>query len=844
MKRFATLARLFVIRTMREERFLTLLSVVGVALGIGLFVGVKLASDKAVASLESGVRGISAAATHEIYDPSGVDFDESVYRDLALTEPSSLPVLSTAGTFGTQRESIHIMGVYTLKALKFLGIAGGSSRDLERILTIPDGVAVSKGFAERNSLGLGDSLTLSLYDGNYTVSVAAAVDTDRWPPNTIIMDLGNYQELFNKVGYLTKIDVTTDDRSAEVLSTAIPTHLVIEKKEDIIRNKKALIASFKYNLQFISLIAILVGMFLLYNTIFISVVKRRTEIGIIRALGASKRTVISLFTFQGLILGAAGSVLGIALGQVTAYLSVNAVKKTVSTMFTVVSVSDYLLGTNDALIALALGIVVSLIASALPAIEAARIRPQESAREGSFEGRYKGYLGYLLLLGIFLGLAGCGLSLYEYHKMPFSFPLLSYVGILLIILGFTFSAPLFLVSVLRLAQRPLVVIFKAAGRITVGDMRGSVYRFSIALMSVAVSTALIVALLTLIFSFRGSLIGWIERTIAADVYIKPASCGSNYCFQALSPEVIKMVSGLPEVDDIDRYRALQVELRGRRVIAGFGTTAVTRRFGAGRYFDRLDDERMKALENNKEVAISHYLATRYGLKPGDDIDIQTPSGTQRFTVNDTFMSYSTTSGFVYLDRKWLRTYWGLDDATQVSVYLKEGRDVASFIRRLKGLLPPHYSLEIMNNQELRQKILDIFDGSFAITYAIELIAIFVSVIGVVNTLVALVLERKRETSVVRYLGGSWRQVQGIIVLSAAIAGFAGIALGLLMGPMMSMIFMHVVNKVSFGWEVSLTMPTSYLVLVASVLCMITALAGLLPARIARRIDPKRFISYE
>ncbi|HSB51764.1 MAG TPA: FtsX-like permease family protein, partial [Dissulfurispiraceae bacterium] len=632
MTRFAALARLFVIRTMKEERFLTLLSVVGVALGIGLFVGVKLASDKAVVSLESGVRGISATATHEVYDPSGVDFDESVYRDLALTEPSSLPVLSTTGTFGTQRENLHVMGVYTLKAVKFLGIGGGSSRDLEHILTVPDGVAVPEGFAKRNSLRLGDSFTLSLYDRHYTVSVAAVVNTDRWPPDTVIMDLGNYQELFGKVGYLTKIDLSTDDRSAETLSTVIPTHLVIEKKEDLIRNKTALIASFRYNLQFVSLIAILVGMFLLYNTIFISVVKRRTEIGIIRALGASKSMVVSLFTVQGLILGGAGSVLGIALGQVTAYLSVNAVKKTVSTMFTAVSISDYLLSTKDVLIALGLGLVVSLIASALPAFEAARIRPQESAREGSFEGRYKKYLGHLLFLGVILAVAGCGLSFYEYHKMPFSFPALSYVGILLIILGFTCSAPLFLVSVLRLAQRPLAGIFKAAGKITVGDMRGSAYRFSIALMSVAISSALIIALMTLIFSFRASLIDWIDRTIAADVYIKPASCTSNYCFQALSPEVIETVAGLPEVDSIDRYRALQVELRGRRVIAGFGTTAVTRRFGTGRYFDRLDDERLRALEYNKEVAISHYLATRYGLKRGDGIDIETPSGTQRFTV--------------------------------------------------------------------------------------------------------------------------------------------------------------------------------------------------------------------
>jgi putative ABC transport system permease protein len=235
---------------------------------------------------------------------------------------------------------------------------------------------------------------------------------------------------------------------------------------------------------------------------------------------------------------------------------------------------------------------------------------------------------------------------------------------------------------------------------------------------------------------------------------------------------------------------------------------------------------------------------KYGLKRGDTIELQTPRGKQLFTVTDIFSSYSTTSGFMYLDRKWLKEYWGLDDATQVSVYVKKKVDVAAFIQRLEDNFSNAYSVDIMNNQQLRQKILTIFDRSFSITYAIELIAIVVSLIGVINTLLVLVFEKKREISTLRYLGMNWKQLRDNLILSAGITGISGIIMGLAMGYMMSLIFIHAVNRISFGWEIEFRIPIFYLFLLTIGLFLTTLLASLIPAKIARRIDPKRFISFE
>jgi putative ABC transport system permease protein len=215
-----------------------------------------------------------------------------------------------------------------------------------------------------------------------------------------------------------------------------------------------------------------------------------------------------------------------------------------------------------------------------------------------------------------------------------------------------------------------------------------------------------------------------------------------------------------------------------------------------------------------------------------------------FRINDVSSSYSTTSGFVYIDRKWLNRYWGLDDTTQISVYVSRDTALDQFIPRLKERLLPEYSLEIWNNRELKDKVMDIFNTSFAITYAIEFISIMVSLIGVITVLLSLVIERRREISIIRYLGGSWKQIQQTLMLSAGIIGISGIILGTLLGSLMSMILIRVVNKISFGWEIHFRIPLIILVTILIIVFLTTVFAGYLPSKVARKIDPRRFVSFE
>lgn len=840
--KFPKLFQRVVLRSIKEERFLTALSVLGVALGIGLYLGVNVATDRAVSSFSANISSLNPASTYEVLDSSGLDFPDVVYQRVRGIAGESLPILTAHAFIPSAKETVTINGIYTVKTFLFSDRAERNTVPLKDFLQDLSGVVVTRPFAQKHQLKQGSVFNAYVYTKEYPLKVAGVIDDPSVPSNEAFMDLGNFQEYFGKTGLLSRIDVKADEKEAEEIGRALPSGVMIERKQVILQHRKGLIDAFQFNLRFVTFLAVLVGVFLLYNTIFISVVKRRKEIGILRGLGMGKMTVLSLFLGQGLLLGIAGSAVGILLGRFASSFSFGPVEKTVSQFFGSSAVPNSSLTTGDAAFAAGLGLAVSFIASLLPALEAARTRPNESLREGTFEQAGRSRERFSCCTGLSAVIAAAALVCVDYRYVPFRFPWLSYGAIVLFILGATLCGPAYLGASLKALKQPLSRCFKAGAVIAVGDTSGSRRRFSFAVMSVAVSSALIVATVSSIYSFRTSFIDWINTYIAADLFIKPASCTSNFCFFALPDEVVRAVERLPGIGSVNRYRALPLEFRGQRIVAGFGSAALSWKYRPG--ISPKEKELLERLTKYPEIIISDYLKVRFRLKQGDVVMIPTPKGNVAFTVDDTALSFSTLSGFLYTDRRWLKEYWGLNDATQLSVYVKKGVKPGEVIEAIEKELGSKYALDITDNADLRRDALAVFDKSFALTYAIELIAIVISLIGVVNALLILVFERKREISVLRYLGASWQQVRKVMVLSAGIVGLAGICLGAVMGAAIGLVITRVINKISFGWEVGLSFPVPLLLALMALLFATTLLAGLVPSYLARKIDPRAFISFE
>jgi putative ABC transport system permease protein len=827
---------------MKEERFLTALSVIGIALGIGLFMGVNVATQKALNSFETDIGGINPAFNYEVVDSSGIDFPEKWYKSVKAIESNSVPILTADAFLPAWSETIDIQGIYTIKALAMTRLSGKQRIDVEGFFKNLNGLLITEKFGKAHNLKKGDVFRAYVYNREYRLLVVDMIDDPLVPDNRVFMDLGNFQEYFHKTGSLTRINLSTDKKKAAEIARVLPPGITLEKKEQIVKNQKALVDGFRLNLRFITFLSVLVGVFLLYNTVFISVVKRRTEIGILRGLGMGRETIVALFSIQGILLGFTGSILGIVFGQLFAFSSILAVEKTITRFYQSVQISDFFITGHDVFWTLLLGLGVSFFASIVPALESANVRPNESSREGTVERTYKSRQKLLSVLGAAVILSGAVIIYTDYRFVPFPFPWLSYAGIVLVILGCTLNAPAYLGTSLEAIRRPVYRLFKASARLAIRDTKGSRYRFSLALMSVAVSSSLIVAIVTSVHSLKTSFIDWINTYIVADVYIKPASCNSNFCFSPLPDEIVRTVEAMPGVENVGRYRALQLDFFGQKVVAGFGNSELLMKYRP--HIRPEEKDRLQRLSRYPEMSISDYLKVKYGLKQGDVVHLQTPRGEVAFTINNTSISYSTMAGFLYMDRRWLKEYWGLDDATQLSVYLTKGQSAIKFKQQLEHDIGPTFALEIMNNDELRHAVLGIFDKSFALTYSIELIAIIISLIGVVNALLMLVFERKREISVLRYLGATWQQIRQVMVVSAGIIGAAGIVLGSLMGSAISIVITHVINRISFGWEVSVRVPILNVFLLMTLLFVTTLSASIVPSYFARKIDPRAFISYE
>lgn len=416
----------------------------------------------------------------------------------------------------------------------------------------------------------------------------------------------------------------------------------------------------------------------------------------------------------------------------------------------------------------------------------------------------------------------------------FDQPFFSYAGILLVLAGFAAGSPYYLEKFLQKGQNLLKKIFRAPGTISSADIYSSLYRFSIALISVTISTALIISMMVLINSFETSLKNWINKNLNADIFIKSSSCSSNFCFEPIDSNVLSKIKDIDGIAALNPFMAMQGKFRGRDVIYGFGDEKVVKRY----------NDNMENYNVTRSAAVSEYLNIKYGIKKGDDILIDTPAGRKKFKVREVFTSYSTTQGFIIMDKSFQKKYWNSSAFTQLSVFLKKNADTEKVIKKIKDELENTYTLDIMNNKLLRQKVMGIFNNSFQITYAIQLTALIISLLGVANMLYAVALERKREISILKYLGADNKFLTKIYMISAGFIGFCGIIYGVILGFILSFIIIKVVNTISFGWSISIHLDVISIFTTLVILLIFVILAGILPLKTIKQTDPKKSVSYE
>jgi putative ABC transport system permease protein len=343
-------------------------------------------------------------------------------------------------------------------------------------------------------------------------------------------------------------------------------------------------------------------------------------------------------------------------------------------------------------------------------------------------------------------------------------------------------------------------------------------------------------------SFRDTVEVWVDETVMADLIVAPHSWlqgkQSGQASRALPGNWRSTLSAIDGIAAVDTYREVSVDVAGQPV--ALVSRDLRLHAERSRYL-MIHGDSSTALRRAAETGgalLSEVLANRLRLREGDKVLITTPEGPAAVPVEGIFYDYATDGGKMVMDRTWYQQQWPDDRVTVFSIYLATGADVEqvrqSIVTHVTGLdgmtLPPL----VIRNHELRQEILEIFDRSFVLTYVLEAIAVLVAMLGIVNTLVTAVMERRREFALLRAIGASTGQVERLVLWEAAYLGLIGAVLGVAGGLLLALLLIHVINKQSFGWTIQMTVPGGVILQAIGLALAAALIAGYWPARWAAR----------
>ena len=844
------------------------LSVLGVALGVAVVVSVDLANASARRAFELSTEAVTGRATHQIVGGSG-GLDEDLYRRLVVTggiHPAA-PVVEgsvevseqVSGQVSAERHgevteaggaalSLRVLGVDPFAERPFrpylrrIGREGGI--DIGAFLTRPGAAVVSRDTAVTLGVDPGETVPL---EGGREVEIVGFLEPGRdTAPEALdallVTDLSTAQELLGEVGTLRRIDLLIPEGAeggallARVRGVLPPGARVLPAAARS-RATGEMTRAFRLNLQALALLALICGVFLIYNTMTFSVVQRRTLLGTFRALGVTRRQVLTMILGEAAAVGLAGTALGLVAGVVLGRGLVERVATTINDLYFALEVRELALDPVSLAKGLALGLGATVLAALAPAREAVTAPPRAAQLRSGLEARARRGVPRAALAGVVLATAGAVLLL----ALPGLVP--SFGGLFSILLGLALLTPAATVGLMRGAAPVMGAGLGLLGRMAARGVVASLSRTAVALAALMIAVSVTVGVGIMIDSFRGTVESWLESTLKADLYIAPADPGRDFESAPLDPQVKRRISRVEGVAGVSSVRRRELESRVSKPGPQEGDeVTITRllafdldpRGVAGFELLRGDPDRVwPAFRNEGAVIVSEVYAWRHGIGPGDELTLPTDRGPRSFPVTGVYVDYASDRGLVLISRATYERYWDDEGLSAISVYVAEGADPGRVADRIRRLGP----LAVQSNRALKERSLEIFDRTFLITDVLRLLAGLVAFIGVLSALMALQLERARELGVLRANGLTPRQVWHLVTAQTGLMGLVAGLLSLPVGLVMAVVMIYVINRRSFGWTLSMEVPPA--VLAQAVLLAVAAavLAGLYPAWKMARTSP-------
>lgn len=818
------------------------LSLLGVALGVAVVVAIDLANGSAQRAFTLSTETITGKATHQIAGGAN-DLDEAVYRMLVVEHgirPAAPVVNGYVSALGERSRPLLVFGVDPFAERPFRSFTGGgqaeNSESFIPLLVEPGTAILSAETAEGLGVKAGDVLQIERNGAPEQVRILGILtptdqSSSRALDGLVITDIATAQELLGMVGKLSAIDLIASPEQAEQIRTLLPPSVQLTTPAARSATISQLTRAFETNLTALSLLALLVGMFLIYNTITFSVVQRRATFGTLRCLGVDRRQIFGLVLLEALVVGTAGSALGLALGILLGRGLVGLVTQTINDLYFVVTVRQLFVAPLTLLKGLALGIGATLITAAIPAWEATSTPPRTVLRRSSIEERIRQAVPVATGVGVGMLATALGLLL-----LPTRSLVVSFAALFGLVVGGALLTPILTVSLMNLLRPLSGRLFGLLGRMAARDVVAALSRTSVAIAALMVAVSVTVGVGIMVGSFRQTVIGWLETSLQADIYISPPGLAANRVDATLKPEAVEAIRSTPGVDAVSSYRAitspspygavqvlgLDLDPRGLRAY----------RFVAG------DPIRIFEAWQNGAALVSEPFAYRHRIPvTGGTVTLVTDRGEHTFPVAGVFYDYASEQGGVGFTLDTFQQWYDDRTLSSLALYATEGVDVDELVESLRQRVAGTQSLQIRSNRGLRDETLAVFDRTFAITSVLQLLATLIAFVGILSALMALQLERSRELGVLRANGLTPRQVWAVVLGQTGLMGFTAGLLSLPVGYTVAAILVYVINKRSFGWTLNMVVsPSTFM---QAMLLAITAalLAGVYPALRMSRTSP-------
>jgi len=852
------------VKRIRLQKVHTLMTVAGICLGVAAIVSIGIVNKSVMRSFEDSINRATGRAALQVTGAAS-GFPEELL-EIVQKVPGveyAVPVIDTQGILVHGRErALMILGVDVLQDSNIrdynLSNDNADIPDPLLFLARPDSILLTRELAEREGIKLEQTIQVQTVRGIRTFRVRGLLNPEGpakiMSGSIAIMDYPAAQMAFGKEGRIDRIDISLRrNEDLETIRTrigkALPGGYTVTTPEGRTRQVEVLISHFQKNINLISFIAVFVGMYLIYNAVSISVVQRRKEIGILRALGTTRNEVISLFLGETFVMALVGSGLGIVVGILFARSAINAVGQTVSELYMRTSISEIAISWPNLAIGFITGVVASLAAALFPALASTRITPVSAIRSMPYSE--EGFLSStrIKIAAIsFVVLAALLLFLYK------TFPDASlthnsavmFSATIFFLLGISLATPTVLQGFLFFFRTAVSPHVGASGRLAGLNLQKNITRNAVAAAAIFYGISVFVSSSGIIYSTKQSVLEWIDSYVRGDIIVTSGHPVATSGAQNI-PMPVEMANDLEQVPGVlsaDPFRKIYIDYQGRRIL--LLTLDIKRRlvYSPFKVAQGTREDMERLLPDQNYIAVNEAVASQERLKPGDTMVLPTPQGPITFTIAVVNVDYSSDSGSILMDLHTYQKYWKEFLVDSFSVRVIDKDKVGSVRDEIVKRFGNERQLFALPSREFKDEIRKIIDQGFAVNHAINIITMTIACFGIIVTLLASVLERTREIGVLRSIGMLRSQVSRVVVIESMLLGVVGGVLGAGAGIIIGWMSLEGFLKGDYGASMQYHVHWVSIFWAIVLSALLSALAGVYPAQRAAKTNIVEALAYE